>query len=117
MFGEEALDEGDEVFAGAGKHKFFGAGVPVKLEAGGGCGDVHLARGRVRGDEEPVTRVDEDDGQRINLLADFKGGVIVPGAIVFGALDEVTLKRIEHGGGGEAEFMIVVHARQSAALV
>lgn len=110
VFGEEAVDERNEIFAGAGEEEFFGAGVPVELEGGRGSGDVHLARGDVRGDEEPVAGIDEDDGQGVVLFANFKGGAIVLGAIMFGAFDEVTLERVEHGRGGEAVFVFVVHA-------
>jgi hypothetical protein len=115
VFGEEAVDERDEVFAGAWEDELFGARVPVELKGGGGCGDVHLARGSVRCDEEPVAGIDEDDGQRVFVLADFEGGTIVPGAVMFGALDEVPLERVKHGGGGDAEIMFVVHARKGAA--
>jgi hypothetical protein len=75
---------------------------------------VHLASGGVRSDEEPVVGIDEDDGQRVIQLADFEGGVIVSGTVVFGAIDEVTLERVKHGGGGEAEIVFVVHTQKGA---
>jgi hypothetical protein len=117
VFGEEAFDERDEVFASAGEGEFFGAGVPVELEGRGGCGDVDLASGSARSDEEPVAGIGEDDGQGVVLLADLKGGVIVLGALMFGAFDEVTLERVEHGGGGEAEIVFAVHRPMGATEV
>jgi hypothetical protein len=117
VFGEEAVDERDQVFAGAGEDEFFSAGVPVELEGSSGRGDVYLPRRAVWRDEEPIAGIDEDDGQGIVLLADFESGVVVPGAVVFGALDEVTLERVEHSRSSEAKIVFVVHGPGNASQV
>jgi hypothetical protein len=98
---DEAIDEGRELFAGAGKDEAL-ARVPVEFEAGGEGGDPDLADRRVRRDNELGGRVVEYDVQDAVLLFDFEA------AVLFG-IDQALLERFDGVIGVPAKSEFIQH--------
>jgi hypothetical protein len=112
VFFDEAVDEGDQLFAGAGKDEGTGGGVPVQLETGGQSGDPDLADGRVGGDDELGGRFFKDNVENAALLFYFEAGFVF-----FFAGDEVLLECVECAFGGAAEFEFVLHEFSLATAI
>ena len=106
LLAEEALGEGEEVFAGLGQGESVGGFVPLELEGGGERGDPDLADGGVGGEDELGGAVFEEDVEDAVLLFGFEA------AVFFGA-DEGLLEGVEGAVGLLAEGDFVDHAGTS----
>lgn len=99
VFFDEAVEERDQLFAGAGKNEGAGGCVPVELEACREGRDPDLADGRVGRDDEFCRWFFEDDIQDTALLFDFESCFVF-----FFAGDEVLFECVESAFSGAAEF-------------
>lgn len=109
VFFDKAIDQGDQLFAGAGQNEGGSGGVPVELEAGGERRDPDLAHWRVRRDDELGWRFFENDIEDAALFFDLEAGFVF-----FFASDEVFLECVESVFGGAAKFKFVLHTTSLA---
>jgi len=94
VFFDEAVDERDEFFAGAGKDEGPGCGIPVEFETGGEGRDPDLANRGIGSDDELGGWFFKDDVEDAVLLFDFEAGgplsaspAIASGRLVIGSQD------------------------------
>jgi hypothetical protein len=104
VFFDEAVDQGDEFFAGAGKDEGPGCGIPVEFETGGEGRDPDLANRGIGSDDELGGWFFKDDVEDAVLLFDFEAGFVF-----FFTGDEVLLECFECAFGGASEFEFVLH--------
>jgi hypothetical protein len=104
MFGDEAVDEGVEQFAGAGMDEIFHARIPVELEVRRRRGDPDLADGFVGRNDEFVFGPIEEHGEPAIVFFNFEGGVVF-----LLAFEEMALERGESRLGRVPEVPFVVH--------
>jgi hypothetical protein len=77
MLLDEAVDQGYQMFSGAGQDEGGGGLIAVELEAGGERRYPDLAHGRVRRDDKLSWRIVEDHVQQAALSFHFKTGVLI----------------------------------------